>query len=91
MGRKSSKRRQVKIYLSEEQYDVLKKKADELGITVPAFVKNIVLESIGELRGSSVFTHLRELEEKYNQLASEVGRMEQRLAVLTKKMKTKTA
>ena len=56
-------------------------------LTVPAFVKNLALESIGEASYGNIISNIKELEEKYDQLAREVGRIERDLALLMKRMK----
>ncbi len=91
MSSRSTSRRQVKFYLSEEEYNTLRKRAEELGITVPALVKDVVLESIGKTSYRSIISRIDDLEKKYNQLAEEVGRIEQKLAVLKKRLKEGSA
>jgi hypothetical protein len=40
--------KQVKFYIDEERYEKLKKLADEQGLSVPSYVKNLVLRVLGE-------------------------------------------
>ncbi len=77
--------KQVKFYLSEEQYGKLRRIAEEQGLSVPALVKSLVLEFIGEAEYGDLVTRIRDLEEKYEQLAREVGRIEKDLVLLAKR------
>ena len=43
--------RQVKFYIDEERYEELKKLAQEQGLTVPGYVKRLVLKHLGEIEG----------------------------------------
>ncbi len=80
-----SKLKQVKFYLGEEQYEKLKKIAEQQGLSVPALVKSIVLEYLGETEYGDLVSRIKELERKYEQLAREVGRIEKDLALLSKR------
>lgn len=84
----ASRSKQVKIYLSEEQYEMLRKLAEEQGVSVPALVKSLVLGFLGEAgppKCSDIVSRIEELEKKYEQLAKEVGRIEVDLALLMKR------
>ncbi len=78
-------KKQVKFYLEQELYDRLRKLADEQGITVPQLVRSLVLEYLGEARDGNLASRVIELEEKYEQLAKELGRVEKDLALLMKR------
>lgn len=77
--------KQVKFYLGEEQYEKLRKIAEQQGLSVPALVKSIVLEYLGEAEYGDLVYRIKELERKYEQLAREVGRIERDLALLAKR------
>ncbi len=68
--------KQVKFYLGEEQYEKLRKIAEQQGLSVPALVKSIVLEYLGEAEYGDLVHRIEELERKYEQLAREVGRID---------------
>ncbi|MCD6300644.1 MAG: ribbon-helix-helix protein, CopG family [Staphylothermus sp.] len=78
-------RKQVKFYLEPELYAKLKRLAEEQGVSVPQLVKSLVLEYLGEIGDGDIASKVRELEEKYEQLAKELGRMEKDLALLMKR------
>ena len=80
-----SRLKQVKFYLSEEQYEKLRRIAEQQGLSVPALVKSLVLEFIGEAEYGDLVTHIKELEKKYEQLAREIGRIEKDLILLAKR------
>ncbi len=77
-----SKWKQVKFYLKPEQYEKLKKLAEQQNLTVPSFVKNLVLEILGEAEYGDIISQLKRLEAKYEQLAHEIGRIEKELVQL---------
>jgi len=72
--------RQVKFTLKEEEYARLESLAKELGMTPTALAKRMVLEELGLTEGASIVEKVRELEEKYERIAKEVGRIEMDLA-----------
>lgn len=78
-------RKQVKFYLEQELYDKLRKLAEEQGTTIPQLARSLVLEYLGEVRDSNLASRVGELEEKYKQLAKELGRVEKDLALLMKR------
>ena len=78
-------RKQVKFYLEPELYERLRRLAEEQGVSVPRLVRGLVLEYLGETGGDNLAGRLRELEEKYEQLARELGRVEKDLALLMKR------
>ncbi|RLF18325.1 MAG: hypothetical protein DRZ82_08510, partial [Thermoprotei archaeon] len=45
----ASKLKQVKFYLNKEQYEKLEEIAEQQGLSVPALVKSMVLELLGEI------------------------------------------
>lgn len=81
----SSKWKQVKIYLTVDQYGKLKSLAEQQGLTVPSLVKSVVLEFLGESEDGDIVSRLRFLEARYEQLASEVGRIEKDLVLLKRR------
>lgn len=78
-------RKQVKFYLEPELYERLRRLAEEQGVSVPQLVRSLVLEYLGEAGEDNLARRLRELEEKYEQLARELGRVEKDLALLMKR------
>lgn len=78
-------KKQVKFYLDQELYDRLRRLAEEQGSTVPQLVRSLVLDYLGEAGEGNMVSRLRELEEKYEQLAKELGRVEKDLALLIKR------
>ena len=78
-------RKQVKFYLEPELYERLRRLAEEQGVSVPQLVRSLVLEYLGEAGEGNLARRLRELEEKYEQLARELGRVEKDLALLMKR------
>lgn len=87
--------KQIKFYVSDEEYEKLKKLAAEVGLSVPMLTKQAVFEKFN-LGGSSATSlgRLGELEErvkllekKYEQLGIEVGRIERDLFRIIVKMK----
>jgi len=81
----ASKLKQVKFYLNKEQYEKLEEIAEQQGLSVPALVKSMVLELLGEIEYGDLITRVKELEKKYEQLAREVGRIEKDLALLARR------
>ena len=78
-------RKQVKFYLEPELYERLRRLAEEQGVSVPRLVRGLVLEYLGEAGEGNLAGRLRVLEEKYEQLARELGRVEKDLALLMKR------
>jgi hypothetical protein len=77
--------KQVKFYIDEERYEKLRKLADEQGLSVPAYVKNLVLKVLGELEPGIEET-VKYLEERAEQLGKEVGRIGIDLARVIKRV-----
>jgi len=77
--------KQVKFYIDEEHYEKLRKLADEQGLSVPAYVKNLVLKALGELEPGIEET-VKYLEERTEQLGKEVGRIGIDLARVIKRV-----
>jgi len=75
----------VKFYLEPELYERLRRLAEEEGVSVPRLVRGLVLEYLGEAGEGNLARRLRELEEKYEQIARELGRVEKDLALLMKR------
>jgi hypothetical protein len=77
--------KQVKFYIDEERYEKLRKLAEEQGLSVPAYVKNLVLKVLGELEPGIEET-VKYLEERTEQLGKEVGRIGIDLARVIKRV-----
>jgi len=77
--------KQVKFYIDEERYEKLRKLAEEQGLSVPAYVKNLVLKALGELEPGIEET-VKYLEERTEQLGKEVGRIGIDLARVIKRV-----
>lgn len=77
--------KQVKFYVDEERYEKLKRLAEEQGLSVSAYVKNLVLKALGELE-PDVEETVRYLEERMEQLGKEVGRIGIDLARVIKRI-----
>ncbi len=78
-------RKQVKFYIEEDLYVKLKNLAEELNLSVPQMVKNIVLESLGEAGDGNIVSRISELEAKYDQLSKELGRVEKEIIFIVKR------
>jgi len=81
--------RQVKFYLDESEYDRLKSLADELGESPASLAKKIVLEYLGLSESASLLKRVCDLEEKYERLVRELGRVEREVAYLMRVVKSK--
>lgn len=77
--------KQVKFYIDEERYEKLKRLAEEQGLSVSAYVKNLVLKALGELE-PGVEETVKYLEERMEQLGKEVGRIGIDLARVIKRI-----
>jgi hypothetical protein len=77
--------KQVKFYIDEERYEKLKKLADEQGLSVPSYVKNLVLRVLGEFEGK-VEDKIKYLIQRKEQLEKEVGRIGVELALLNRRV-----
>ncbi len=86
-GVKKRRLKQVKFYLTVEQYEKLQSIANDLGLTVPSLVKQLVLEFLGEADYGNLVARIRDLEAKYEQLAKEVGRIEKDLAIVLRRFR----
>lgn len=85
----SGRLRQVKIYLTAEQYERLRRIAEQQGVTPSRIVKMAVLELLGEDGEGRLAARLRYLEARYEQLAREVGRIERDLLELKRRCRGK--
>ena len=75
----------MKFYLELELYERLRRLAEEQGVSVLQLVRGLVLEYLGEAGEGNLARRLRELEEKYEQIARELGRVEKDLALVMKR------
>ena len=60
--------RQVKFYLEDEYYQILKQKAEERGVSISSLVREIVLKELGALEENSYEMRVNELENELNEL-----------------------
>jgi predicted DNA-binding protein len=77
--------RQVKFYIDEEHYEELKKLAQEQGLTVPGYVKRLVLKHLGEIEGG-VEENVEYLLQRQEQMRKELGRIGLDLIKLQKRV-----
>jgi predicted DNA-binding protein len=77
--------RQVKFYIDEEHYEELKKLAQEQGLTVPAYVKRLVLKQLGEMEGG-IEENIKYLLQRHEQMKKELGRIGLDLIKLQKRV-----
>jgi len=77
--------RQVKFYIDEEHYEELKKLAQEQGLTVPGYVKRLVLKHLGEMEGS-IEENVEYLLQRQEQMRKELGRIGLDLIKLQKRV-----
>lgn len=69
-----TKRKQLKFYLDQKQYEKLTALAKEKDLTLASMAKTLTLEGMGEQ--TEVHSNkIEQLEKRINQLASEVGRL----------------
>ncbi len=78
-------KKQVKFYIEPELYEKLVRIAKEQGVSVPALVRSLVLDFLGDARDGNLASRVSELEVKYEQLAKELGRVERDLAMIIKR------
>uniref|UniRef100_A0A7C1CE46 Uncharacterized protein n=1 Tax=Thermofilum adornatum TaxID=1365176 RepID=A0A7C1CE46_9CREN len=77
--------RQVKFYIDEERYEELKKLAQEQGLTVPGYVKRLVLKHLGEMEGG-IEENVEYLLQRQEQMRKELGRIGLDLIKLQKRV-----
>ncbi|AJB42604.1 hypothetical protein TCARB_1562 [Thermofilum adornatum 1505] len=77
--------RQVKFYIDEEHYEELKKLAQEQGLTVPGYVKRLVLKHLGEIEGG-IEENVEYLLQRQEQMRKELGRIGLDLIKLQKRV-----
>jgi hypothetical protein len=77
--------RQVKFYIDEEHYEELKKLAQEQGLTVPGYVKRLVLKQLREIEGG-VEENVEYLLQRQEQMRKELGRIGLDLIKLQKRV-----
>lgn len=77
--------RQVKFYIDEEHYEELKKLAQEQGLTVPGYVKRLVLKHLGEMEGG-IEENVEYLLQRQEQMRKELGRIGLDLIKLQKRV-----
>ena len=76
--------KQVKFYLEDEYYQVLKQKAEEQGVSVSSLVREIVLKELELLEENSLDKRISELE---NEL-KEVNEKLQKISEILKRHKS---
>ncbi len=77
--------RQVKFYIDEEHYEELKKLAQEQGLTVPGYVKRLVLKHLGEIEGG-IEENVEYFLQRQEQMRKELGRIGLDLIKLQKRV-----
>jgi predicted DNA-binding protein len=77
--------RQVKFYIDEEHYEELKKLAQEQGLTVPGYVKRLVLKHLGKMEGG-IEENVEYLLQRQEQMRKELGRIGLDLIKLQKRV-----
>jgi hypothetical protein len=77
--------RQVKFYIDEEHYEELKKLAQEQGLTVPGYVKRLVLKQLREIEGG-VEENVEYLLQRQEKMKKELGRIGLDLIKLQKRV-----
>jgi hypothetical protein len=77
--------RQVKFYIDEEHYEELKKLAQEQGLTVPGYVKRLVLKQLREIEGG-VEENVEYFLQRQEQMRKELGRIGLDLIKLQKRV-----
>ena len=77
--------RQVKFYIDEEHYEELKKLAQEQGLTVPGYVKRLVLKHLGKMEGG-IEENVEYLLQRQEQMKRELGRIGLDLIKLQKRV-----
>lgn len=81
------RKKAVKVYIEEKYYEKLREIAEKEGLTVPKVIAKIIAESLGgEGEGKTLADRVKDLEEKYEQLVREVGRIEKDLALLKRRV-----
>jgi len=78
-------KKQVKFYIDEDRYEKLRKLAEEQGLSVPAYVRNLVLRVLEELE-PGFEEKVKYLIQREEQLRKEVGRIEMDLVDLMKRV-----
>ncbi|ABL78360.1 hypothetical protein [Thermofilum pendens] len=89
MTERSYRYRQVKFNLKEEEYAKLESLAKEIGTTPAALAKKIVLEHLGLDESVTLIERVRTLEERYERMAKELGRIEKDLAYVIRVIRAK--
>jgi hypothetical protein len=77
--------RQVKFYIDEERYEELKKLAQERGLSVPGYVKRLVLKHLGKMEGG-IEENVEYLLQRQEQMRRELGRIGLDLIKLQKRV-----
>jgi len=77
--------RQVKFYIDEERYEELKKLAQEQGLSVPGYVKRLVLKHLGKMEGG-IEENVEYLLQRHEQMRKELGRIGLDLIKLQKRV-----
>jgi hypothetical protein len=77
--------RQVKFYIDEEHYEELKKLDEEQGLSVPGYVKRLVLKHLGKMEGG-IEENVEYLLQRQEQMRKELGRIGLDLIKLQKRV-----
>jgi hypothetical protein len=77
--------KQVKFYIDDERYEKLKRMAEEQKLSVPAYVKGLVLRTLGE-EEPGLEERVKYLMRRQEQITKEVGRIGVDLIDLAKRV-----
>ncbi|NAY89628.1 MAG: hypothetical protein GU347_02795 [Desulfurococcales archaeon] len=77
--------KQVKFYIDDERYEKLKRMAEEQKLSVPAYVKSLILRTLGE-EEPGLEERVKYLMRRQEQITKEVGRIGVDLIDLAKRV-----
>uniref|UniRef100_A0A7J3SL54 Uncharacterized protein n=1 Tax=Fervidicoccus fontis TaxID=683846 RepID=A0A7J3SL54_9CREN len=77
--------KQVKFYIDDERYERLKRMAEEQKLSVPAYVKSLILRTLGE-EEPGLEERVKYLMRRQEQITKEVGRIGVDLIDLAKRV-----